>query len=90
MKLSESGINRLIEHIHSFLKLDCPMCKDCKWSVMDEVMQLVPYYTRGTGFGGDRIPVVFICCSECGYTVLFNAIAAGLVESFPPTLATIS
>lgn len=53
----------------------CPYCGDNHWGVDGTLLNLRPI--QG-GFGYLAFQVI---CSNCGHTVLVNAVAAGLVSS---------
>lgn len=58
----------------------CPVCAESTWNV-NEVASL----QVGMGvLGGKQYPLVPVFCTNCGYTVLFNAVIGGLVEPEPP------
>lgn len=83
MKLTEVGIARLTEHLQNYIQLECPLCKGVGWNAADEVMQLTPFSGKKVIMGGDIMPILVISCSHCGYTYLFNAISAGVLEVVP-------
>jgi len=63
----------------------CPMCGKGPWNVHDSTYQLTEYNEGGLVIGGPVIPVVPVICGNCGYTILVNAILAGVVKhSAPP------
>jgi ribosomal protein S27AE len=63
----------------------CPMCGKGPWNVQDSTYQITEYHEEGFVVGGPVIPVIPVICGNCGYTILVNAILAGLMErSAPP------
>lgn len=60
----------------------CPMCGTKSWSVQDSTFQVSELNPAGLVVGGPIIPVIPVICSNCGNTVLVNAITAGIV--IPP------
>lgn len=64
----------------------CPMCGQGPWNVQDKVFQLSEYNGGDFVVGGPLIPVIPVSCTNCGHTVLVNAIIAGAVqpEGSPP------
>ena len=59
------------------------MCNVGNWSVQDSVFQLLEFNPTGLVLGGPVIPVIPVACSNCGNTVLVNAIIAGLITPEP-------
>lgn len=66
----------------------CPMCGKGPWNVQDKIFQLSEYHSGTLVVGGPLIPVIPVSCTNCGHTVLVNAIIAGAVQpdgSVPPS-----
>ena len=63
----------------------CPMCLVTQWNVHDHAYQLDEWnqgmLVPGMGGGGRTMPVVPVICGNCGYTVLVNAIQAGVMKT---------
>jgi predicted nucleic-acid-binding Zn-ribbon protein len=59
----------------------CPMCGSGPWSVQDKVFQLTEFHDGNMVIGGPLVPVVPVTCSNCGYTVVVNAILSGAVSA---------
>jgi hypothetical protein len=57
----------------------CPMCQVGNWSVQESTYQLLEFNQGGLVLGGPVIPVIPVMCSNCGNTLLVNAITAGIV-----------
>lgn len=51
---------------------DCAICRNTNW-VVSEAVTVVPY-----GAAGRHVPLFAVTCGTCGYTLLFNALVAGL------------
>ena len=80
MKLSDAQvvIDRLSE-VWTVKRL-CPVCASGKLSLTDMVE--VRDYNEGNHCPGAAItPMVEVVCDICGYVMLFNAIALGVVDS---------
>jgi predicted nucleic-acid-binding Zn-ribbon protein len=58
----------------------CPVCGNTNWAVAPSMAQLVEFNPKRILLGGRVKPVVTVECSKCGYVVLMNAIALGLVD----------
>jgi hypothetical protein len=64
----------------------CPMCKGQEFSVGDRAYQLTEYHQGNLVMGGPVVPLVPIVCTNCGNTLLVNAILSGVVALVkPPT-----
>lgn len=57
----------------------CPMCQKGPWSVQDKVYQLSEFHDGSLVVGGPLIPVIPLTCSNCGHTVLVNALLSGAI-----------
>jgi predicted nucleic-acid-binding Zn-ribbon protein len=58
----------------------CPMCGANAWAVQDKVFQLNEFSSGNLVIGGPLVPVVPVTCTNCGNTVLVNAIISGAVQ----------
>jgi len=79
VKLSDAKvvIDRLNE-VWTVKKL-CPMCASSKFNFSNIVE--VRDYNEGNHCPGAAItPMVEVACNVCGYVILFNAIALGVVD----------
>ena len=59
----------------------CPICHSNDWNLSPKPVEIREFSGGGLHVGGPVYPLVNITCNVCGYTLLFNAIIAGLVES---------
>ncbi len=62
----------------------CTVCGVTKWTIAEDFAYLS---TLGSGgaiqIGGRHFPLVILTCSNCGNTLLFNAIVMGLLPKKP-------
>ncbi len=59
----------------------CPLCTVGNWEVQDSVFELRQFSGGDLVVGtGPIVPVVPVVCSNCGNTVLINALVAKLVK----------
>lgn len=58
----------------------CPVCDANKWQAPDDLVEIRPYHGGGLVVGGAVYPAAQVICGNCGYTLLFNALLAGLIE----------
>lgn len=63
----------------------CPMCGVGNWNVQDSTYQLLEFNQGSMVIGGPVIPVIPVVCSNCGNTILVNAILAGVVKAEVPS-----
>lgn len=56
----------------------CPECDANQWSVTEPVAL---YPLEGGALGSTVYPVVQVICGNCGFTKLFNAPTAGMMEA---------
>ena len=84
MKLTEDQIKIVVNKLNSDSKggITCPVCGNKLWTVNNKVMEMREYHDGKFVMGGDAsiMPVVSLVCSQCGNTLLFNAIRLGVVE----------
>jgi hypothetical protein len=59
----------------------CPICNQLQWST-SEVVEVRPFSGGGLVVGGPVYPTFMLICGVCGYTRLFNAAIAGILD--PP------
>jgi len=74
--------NKLIIHLEKkWQGKPCPMCGVGNWNVQDSSYELREYHGGNIVIGGGPIiPVVPVVCTNCGNTILVNAIIAGVVS----------
>jgi hypothetical protein len=61
-------------------KNPCPMCGVRKWNVLDTVFELHEYNKGSVVIGGTVMPLITVVCSNCGTTILINALTSGLIK----------
>lgn len=57
----------------------CPVCESRRWAVGD-LVQLNQLVRPGYPVTAEVFPMFPYTCLVCGYTMLFNALLAGIVE----------
>ena len=59
----------------------CPFHGATRWEVGDSMIQTIPFTKPGDLIlgGGPTYPLLVVTCGICGFTVLVNAIKAGIV-----------
>jgi hypothetical protein len=62
---------------------DCPMCAKGPWEVQEKAFQLSEFHHGNLIVGGPLIPVIPVTCTNCGHTVLVNAIISGAILPEP-------
>ena len=73
---------KFVAHLNNKWKegIKCPVCKENDWAVHDTLSELREFNQGTFVVGGPIIPLASITCNNCGYTMNFNAIKAGLIE----------
>lgn len=56
------------------------MCGVSNWSVHDSTFQLTEFNQGSIVIGGPVIPIIPVSCTNCGNTILVNAIIAGFIK----------
>ncbi len=60
----------------------CPYCRESEWNIQDRIFELREFNKGDMFLGGPNasiIPVIPVMCSNCGHTVLVNAMVAGVL-----------
>jgi hypothetical protein len=86
-KLSEEERARASQWIDNNFKYNipnCPFCRDNRWQLFDDFLELRRFHHGDMYFGGDVYPCICLVCVKCGYTALVNAIVSGILEKEPP------
>jgi len=83
MKLDDDGEKKLNEVLDRFWK-EPRKCKFCesenKLKILDEVFELSEFMPSYPTAPSDKVPVVAVICEECGYIIIFNAIALKILN----------
>ena len=58
----------------------CPICSENSWSISEDLVEVRPYKGGALVVGGSLFPFLVVTCRNCGHTLFFNAVIAGLVE----------
>lgn len=59
---------------------ECPFHGRTSWQIGETLVQTVQYSPSGFLVGGLVYPLIVVTCSTCGFTVLVNAVLAGIVQ----------
>ncbi|NBO53119.1 MAG: hypothetical protein EBU84_00680 [Actinobacteria bacterium] len=82
MTLTDSQRKLLIKKIHEVWTGDrpCPICsKVTSWGISN-ISQMTEYNGGNYCPGALVCPLIRVTCDRCGYTILFSAIALGVVD----------
>jgi hypothetical protein len=73
---------KLIQHLsEKWHGKACPMCNSGPWAIGTEIFELREFHGGNFVLESSKIlPVVNVTCTNCGNTILINAITAGLVN----------
>jgi hypothetical protein len=82
MKLTPDQNSKLLSFIQSKWKPPyvCSCCASNSWNIGQELFQLTQFAGGAMIVGGPLVPVAPLICTNCGNTVLVNAIVAGIVD----------
>ena len=84
--MAKFDTEKLLSHLRvKWVNRPCPMCGGGPWQVQDSIFQLLEYSDGGLTIGGPVIPVVPVACTNCGNTVLVNAIVSKALAPQPAT-----
>ena len=85
MQIEDSDVGIIEKWIEDHWKGEplCPVCQNNNWTIGKTIAELRPFLKGKLRMGGILYPAVVFTCNVCGNTLLFNAIALGIVE-FPP------
>lgn len=72
-------VKRYLEH--KWGPVNCRQCQQGEWLVSDKFFQLVEYQGAYRPPPRPIVPVIPITCSNCGNTMLINALVAGFMQS---------
>jgi hypothetical protein len=83
--MAKFDTEQLLTHLRvKWANRPCPMCGQGPWQVQDSIFQLLEFSEGGLTIGGPVIPVIPVACTNCGNTVLVNAIVSkALVQQVP-------
>lgn len=80
MAIDEALTRKLQEHINAKWQRGCPMCGAKAWALsgFTTALGVTDNIPKGAILGAPFLPTAVLVCSNCGNTVLVNAIVAGL------------
>lgn len=88
MKLNDQQEKTLLEKLDKFWQQSkkCPICGKDEWDVSDTIFELREFHRGSMAIGGQSkiTPIIHVCCKNCSYTMLFNAIKLGLINKNDP------
>ena len=82
MQLSKEQSDKFLEWLNSkWVGLKrCSVCGDNSWNISDRVFEMREFHGGAMVLGGILQPVIPVTCGNCGNTLYFNAIHAGIVK----------
>ena len=80
---NQYNVEELIQWIdkHTIEPITCPVCREKAWELNDQLWELRRFNKSGIFSGGPIIPLAILTCTNCGYTIQFNAKKIGLISS---------
>lgn len=81
----QDRVNAILAHLERVWTASraCPVCRNERWTVPNDANRFALVEINATGqmhLRGRAFPVVPVTCAQCGYTILLNAIALGVIE----------
>lgn len=61
-------------------RLGCPACKQSHFTLGDHLVTPMMYTGSGITIGGPAYPQLMVICSNCSYTLYYNAVMMGIAE----------
>ena len=58
----------------------CPICGKNNWAIGDRLMEMREFRWGAIMYQGQSFPVATVVCTECGNTILINAMVADLLK----------
>jgi len=81
MKLTKQQQEQMVNYIKTkwAAPTSCPVCRQNTWQVAAEVHEIREFSGGNIVLGGSAlVPLVPVTCQNCGNTMLFNALIAGV------------
>jgi len=66
------------EKLHG--ELVCPLCKQDHWDLVQNLVTTPIHTDQGIDISGRTYTYIPLICTNCGYTMLINAVKTGLVD----------
>ena len=60
---------------------NCPICNATKWEIDSELVEVRLFRWQEIEPGAPVRALVVVTCANCGYTILFDAVTAGIVRN---------
>jgi ribosomal protein S27AE len=75
-------VSKFISHLNTkWQNKPCPMCGESNWSVSDKVFEMREFHGGNIVLGGGAIqPVIPVTCSNCGNSIMVNALVIGVIN----------
>ena len=82
MQLSKEQSDKFLEWLNTKWQgmKKCSVCENNSWNISDRVFEMREFHSGTIVFGGILQPVIPVTCVNCGNTIYFNAIQAGIVK----------
>jgi predicted nucleic-acid-binding Zn-ribbon protein len=85
MPFTPEQFHKIVEALQGRFKEECPSCAHKNFTVQDGLVMLGVQQQLGIVIGGPTLPCIPVVCTNCGFTLLFNAIVLGLGETLGVT-----
>ncbi|EOB4260431.1 hypothetical protein ACGLQQ_004457, partial [Vibrio vulnificus] len=79
--MSNYNQEKLLKHIQEKWRDNgCPMCGVTAWAISDTAFEMREFHGGNLNMSGSIHPVIPVNCTNCGYTMLINALYAGAID----------
>lgn len=85
MKLTDEQSDKLVSWVEEkwLGEKECPICKVASWGISNTLFELKSYGAGVITVGGPLVPLAVVTCSNCGYSITFNALRIGILPDEP-------
>jgi len=82
MEISDEQRQKASDLVKSKWKLvgGCPLCHATNFDLQPTIFQIPEFFRQGAKNTGAVIPVIPYTCTNCGFTILVNALVAGIIS----------
>ena len=83
---NEDRLPKAEEALRKFwLNPKCPFSGHNEWTLVEDYVEVRPYFQGSLAVGGTVYPAVMVICNGCGYMAMFSGIRLGLLGTAAPT-----
>src|SRR5688572_23095801 len=83
-KIEKANQEKVLSHLkEKWAGRTCPMCLTGNFNLQDTLFEIREFGQGGFTIGGPVLPVVPVVCTNCGNTILVNAMISGAATPEP-------